>query len=98
MADFLRERLRLTLHPNKIRIKTLASGVDFLGWVHFPHHRVLRTATKKRVMAALHQTEKSAVLASYLGLLSHGNTYKMRQKIQFIFPQKPAFAKIVPVR
>src|SRR3989344_426924 len=38
---FLKERLRLELHPNKVSISTLASGVGFLGWVHFPHHRVL---------------------------------------------------------
>jgi len=29
---FLREKLKLNLHPNKISISTLASGVDFLGW------------------------------------------------------------------
>src|SRR3990167_7132742 len=43
---FLRDRLKLQLHPDKVSIKTFASGVDFLGWVHFPDHRVLRTATK----------------------------------------------------
>ena len=30
----------------KVSIGTLASGVDFLGWAHFPDHRVIRTATK----------------------------------------------------
>src|SRR3989344_1194696 len=39
---FLQNKLKLTLHPNKISIRTIASGVDFLGWVHFPDHRVLR--------------------------------------------------------
>jgi retron-type reverse transcriptase len=43
---FLWERLKLELHPCKVSIATLASGVDFLGWVHFPDHRVLRTVTK----------------------------------------------------
>src|SRR3989344_1719012 len=38
MGDFLEERLKLELHPDKVFIKTLASGVDFLGWVHFPDH------------------------------------------------------------
>ncbi|MEK7170105.1 MAG: reverse transcriptase/maturase family protein, partial [Patescibacteria group bacterium] len=45
IREFLRERLKLSLHPDKVFIKTLASGVDFLGWVHFPDHRVLRTST-----------------------------------------------------
>lgn len=43
---YLQLNLRLELHPDKVFIKTLASGVDFLGWVHFPDHRVLRTVTK----------------------------------------------------
>ena len=47
MNRFLQCRLQLELHPNKVCIQTLASGVDFLGWVHFPSHHVLRTSTKK---------------------------------------------------
>lgn len=50
MRDFLRDKLKLSLHPNKISISTVASVVDFLGWVHFPDHRVLRTATKRRMI------------------------------------------------
>jgi len=48
--NFLLNNLKLNLHPDKVSIKTLASGVDFLGWVHFPDHRVLRTVTKKRML------------------------------------------------
>jgi len=44
---FLRETLKLQIHPEKLFIKTLSSGLDFLGWVHFEKHRVLRTTTKK---------------------------------------------------
>src|SRR3989344_1342327 len=47
--SFLQEKLKLNLHPDKVFIKTLSSGVDFLGWVHFTDHRVLRTATKRRM-------------------------------------------------
>ena len=50
IADFLYEHLKLELHPDKLFIKTLASGVDFLGYVHFPDHWVLRTATKRRML------------------------------------------------
>jgi len=47
---FLREKLKLALHPDKVSIKTFASGVDFLRWVHFSDHRVLRMSTKRRMM------------------------------------------------
>ncbi len=83
MGDFLEEKLKLSLHPNKVFIKTLSSGVDFLGWVHFPYHRVLRTTTKRRMLKKLWQNSKTEVVASYLGLLSHGNTHKIKKMILF---------------
>lgn len=81
MGDFLEERLKLSLHPDKLFIKTLSSGVDFLGWVHFPGHRVLRTTTKRRMLKKLGQNSKTEVVASYFGLLSHGNTNKIKKMI-----------------
>jgi len=78
---FLKEKLALSLHPNKVYIKTFASGVDFLGWVHFPHHKVLRTATKKRMFRKLKETTKEQTVKSYLGMLSHGDTFKLRRKV-----------------
>ncbi len=81
MQVFLQDRLKLTMHPNKVSITTLASGVDFLGWVHFPDHRVLRTKTKRRMFTRVAQNSKPEVLASYRGLLSHGNAYKLGQKL-----------------
>lgn len=78
IADFLNERLNLTLHPNKIFIKNFYSGIDFLGWVHFSDHRVLRTATKRRMLKNIKfRSDNNETLQSYLGLLKHGNTRKL---------------------
>ena len=81
IADFLFEQLKLNLHPDKISIRTLTSGVDFLGWVHFTDHRILRTVTKKRMFRNLETNYKPEVLGSYLGLLSHGNTSRLKEKV-----------------
>ncbi len=79
---FLHERLKLELHQNKVSIATLASGVDFLGWVHFPDYRVLRTATKKRMFRRIPERDcDENTVSSYLGMLKHGNTYKLRKKL-----------------
>lgn len=79
---FLREVLKLQLHSNKVSIKTFASGVDFLGWIHFSTHRVIRTSTKRRVFNKLKRNSyKQESLQSYLGLLSHGNSYKVKTLI-----------------
>ncbi|MEI6346173.1 MAG: reverse transcriptase/maturase family protein [bacterium] len=87
IGHFLVQQLQLSLHPDKVSIKTLASGVDFLGWVHFPHHRVLRTVTKRRMFKRLASTASMeplsalATVRSYLGLLSHGNAHYLREKV-----------------
>ena len=79
---FLEEKLKLELHPDKVFIKTLASGVDFLGWVHFPYHRVLRTSTKRRMLKSMENDPKPETVQSYLGLLKHGNTYKLAKRFE----------------
>ena len=82
IADFLEEDLKLLLHPNKICLKTFSSGMDFLGWVHFSNHRVLRTSTKKRMFRKIIEKDgKKSVVESYLGMLSHGNAYKLSLRV-----------------
>ncbi len=81
IENFLSEKMKLNLHPDKLFIETLASGVDFLGWVHFSDHRVLRTTTKKRMIKRLQENNMTETPNSYLGLLKHGNTCKLRSKI-----------------
>ncbi len=83
IRDFLWNELRLTLHPDKVSLRTPASGVDFLGWVNFPDHRVLRTTTKKRMFRGIKTKEgKEETVQSYFGLMSHGNAKKLRRKIE----------------
>jgi len=83
IGDFLEERLKLSLHPNKVFIKTFASGVDFLGWINFPYHRMLRTATKKRMFRNIKSKQgKKETVESYLGLLKHGNARKLEKEIE----------------
>ena len=83
ISEFLEKQLSLSLNPNKLFIKTLASGVDFLGWIHFPNYRVLRTATKRRMLRKIKQNNNNhATIISYIGLLKHGNTHKLLERIQ----------------
>lgn len=82
VKEFLWENLRLELHENKTLLRTIASGIDFLGWVHFPDHRVLRTITKRRMFRNIVSSNcNKEITQSYLGLISHGNTFKLKEKI-----------------
>ncbi len=90
IRNFLRENLKLAIHPQKIFIKTLVSGIDFLGYISFPQHRILRIKTKKRMFAKLKVKKEQMMigeltpvsfnqaLQSYLGILQHCNGYKLR--------------------
>lgn len=81
VRGFLDEPLNLELHPGKVYIKTFASGVDFLGWVHFSDHRVLRAATKRRMIRNLSESAKQACTDSYQGMLRHGNAHTLSKQI-----------------
>lgn len=82
---FLSNKLKLDLHPDKVFIKTLTSGVDFLGWINFTDHRILRTTTKRRMMKKIENMPMLLTINSYLGLLKHGNTHKVRDKLLDIY-------------
>jgi retron-type reverse transcriptase len=81
IAEFLKNRLKLTLHPDKVFIKTIASGVDFLGWINFCDYRILRGVTKRRMFGRINDDSSNNVLQSYLGLLRHGNCKKVSEEL-----------------
>jgi len=84
IKDFLSHNLKLQLHPQKLFIKTYSSGLDFLGWIHFPHHRQIRTVTKKRIFRQMAGWPQPETINSYRGLLSHGDTYKINRELGLI--------------
>lgn len=79
LQHFLTRHLKLDTHKNSLR--TIASGVDFLGWVHFPDHRVLRTVTKRRMLRRIMEHHAFETLQSYRGLLQHGNARMLEQRL-----------------
>ena len=86
--------MKLSLHQDKIDIRGHHQGIDFLGYVSFPHYRILRTKTKKRMFKRINQklgelrqgkiTEQSfnQTIQSYLGILKHCNGYKIEKEIK----------------
>jgi len=81
IGNFLQNELKLAFHPGKVFIKTLSSGIDFLGWVNFFNHRVLRTKTKNRMLKRIIENPKLETLSSYWGLLKHGKTKDIKKKM-----------------
>ncbi len=95
---FLSDVLKLSLHSDKVFIQTFSSGVDFLGWVHFPTHRVLRTTTKKRMFRRVATHLNASTIQSYLGLLSHGDAHTLSEKIRVLAEGMTRKAQSAPKR
>jgi len=79
--DYLQSRLKLMLHPNKVFIEVLSSGVDFLGCVNFQDHRTLRLKTKKRILHKIKNNPNTETLNSYFGLIKHGDSSHFKKSI-----------------
>ena len=91
---FLNENLKLKLHPDKVSIRKYRQGADFLGYIVFPHHRLVRTKTKNRIFKNLKlrvQEFKTGLISektlfqslnSYLGVFSHANCYDLEQQLK----------------
>lgn len=93
ISEFLENELALKLHPNKSILHSICQGIDFLGYVIFPKHRLLRTKTKYRMFRKLEKRMEEykagsitklkfeQSIQSYLGVLSHADTYEIREEL-----------------
>ncbi len=92
--DYLKDNLFLQLHPDKVSLRKLSQGIDFLGYVILPYYIVLRTKTKKRMMKKLFIKQSlleqgilddygyRQSLSSYFGMLKHCDGYKLSNVIK----------------
>lgn len=108
IRDFLTKNLHLELHPKKVIIRKLIQGIDFVGYVLFPHHRLVRTRTKQRMKRRLGEayenflngviedTQMDQRLQSYLGILSHANQHTLALSIKnayWVRTKRPNFQR-----
>ncbi|NQT50230.1 hypothetical protein HQ571_06060 [Candidatus Kuenenbacteria bacterium] len=94
--DFLWNKLKLKFHPEKISICKLNQGIDFLGYVVFPYHTILRTRSKQRMLAKTHKrlmeynggrisrVSFNQTIQSYYGMLQHCHGYSNKEFIKNI--------------
>jgi RNA-directed DNA polymerase len=87
---FLKNNLKLRLHPQKSRIIPLSKGIDFVGFRNFAHHKLLRKRNIKNMKQKIKLFEESAIdfrtlAESYQGWQAYanrGNTYRLRRDIK----------------
>lgn len=77
----LKERLKLLIKENHQVFPIEKRGIDFVGYVHFHSHTLLRKSIKKRFIKMLKQNPNSASIASYKGWLKHCNSKNLLKKL-----------------
>jgi RNA-directed DNA polymerase len=85
IGAFLKTKLKLELHPNKIILRKLDWGIDFLGYVVLPNYILPRAKTRRRAFKKLkskiYNPSFEQSLQSYLGYFSHANSYKIVERL-----------------
>ena len=98
IKKYLNDKIKLTLHPDKIYLQHISKGLKYLGTVIKPHRIYIARQTIGNYFDAIQvQTklarhhkpsneEKAAFLCSmnsYLGIMKHYKTYKQRKSMLF---------------
>lgn len=84
IKDFLRERLFLELHMGKTQLFDVQRGVEFLGAYILPYRTYISNESLQRMMrqvAGMKTNNKETIcrsVNSWLGVLSHYNSFKIR--------------------
>lgn len=94
VQQFLKKDLRLELKGDKLKVRKLCWGFDFLGAIVLPHCVVLRGKTQKRMMRNLENKfllfhsgkisfqKFNQSLQSYLGQLKQINGYRLAEIVK----------------
>lgn len=85
----------LRLHPDKIKIYPITSGIDFVGHIIKPY----RVYSRRRLIHAVLDVARrlrngenlSASLRSYIGFLKHTNSYNFRKLLARLVPEERAY-------
>lgn len=100
IEQFFSEILKLRLHPNKISLRNVSQGIDFLGYTIRPYVITIRSSTRRRILRKVNKAHESflsdelekenyqAIIQSYLGVVSHARDkkleYWLKKKLEFL--------------
>jgi RNA-directed DNA polymerase len=87
--NFLSEKLRLQLHPEKTKIISLSKNIDFVGFRNFYYYTLLRKRNIKKMLNKIkrykkEEIPKTKILESFQGWQAYAkwaNTLNLRKRI-----------------
>jgi len=86
---FLKEKLKLKLHPDKSKIIPLSRGIDFVGFRNFYYHKLLRKRNIRKMLSVVSrykngEISKEKLLESFQGWNAYAkwaNSYNLRREV-----------------
>ncbi len=93
IETFLKDKLKLQLHPKRRKLLPIAAGIDFLGYIVRYDYILVRRRVINNMRTKIKQFNKStteencdiqATIASYMGHFKWANSYRLIKKINQI--------------
>lgn len=81
IKSYFELNLKLEVKNNWQVFPIKSRGIDFVGYVHFHNHTLLRKSIKKRFARMLKRNPKRESLASYMGWAKHCNSKNLLKKL-----------------
>lgn len=87
VREFLADELGLQLHMGKLHVREVSQGVEFLGAFVKPYRDYVSNKTLERMTRNITSLDLSdirhaeASINSYMGVLSHTSSYRIRQQL-----------------
>lgn len=81
IKQYLGQHLKLEVKGNYQVFPVAARGIDFVGYVFFHTHILLRKSIKQRFARMMAYNPNSKSLASYRGWTNHCNSYNLLKKL-----------------
>lgn len=86
---FLKEKLKIELHPQKSRVISLSRGIDFVGFRNFYHFRLLRKRNIRKMFVKVTRFKEMAIpkgeiLDSFQGWNAYAkwtDSFKLRKNV-----------------
>lgn len=81
IRKYLQDNLKLSVKDNYQIFPVAKRGIDFVGYVHFSTHTLMRKGIKKNFARMLHKRKSTASIASYYGWAKHCNSKNLLKKL-----------------
>jgi len=83
IKTYLKESLKLILNKNYQVFPVVSRGIDFLGYVHFHTHTLVRKGIKQNFCRMLKSKFNTQSVSSYLGWFKHANCINLTNKLLY---------------